>query len=202
MKKKALFIKTFFLILIGLFSLVISIYINKNSIEISNRNSITLTPENFSQFKNNIKPNDIVQINGTLNYLNILTNNDQIYYAGLKEYSNKIIIKLSVDKFIFNPQTFIGKVMLVSDVQSYNTLITKMNSPLDLSDQINNTLVKELGKTDAELISSASVSNFNKDTLILMDNNYLNKKQLFTNLLAFFLIIFISLILITRNFIF
>jgi len=201
MQIKTKIFKTSFLILLATISIIVSIQINQYYINIIGNTSKIVTPDNINIVRENIKANDVISLKGTINSLTLVYNKN-MYFAGLKEYGNSLIVEFSPDKLNYDFTEFKGRDIDLLTLNSNQSLIDRLNSPIDT-----NLLVSQgfLKPSDTNIISDVkkiSTSNFSTKSLLLIDGTYIDKKLLVYNTIVFPIVLFVILIIVFRRLIY
>lgn len=189
-----------YIIVIFMFAAFISYAINSTTIRLLNSSTKTLTQENISS----LSQGDIVEFEGTIDYLHLLSDNSNdehtIYFAGIKEYPNQLIVKFKSNKLSFDKQIFKGKVELLSNTNIADDLISKLNSSIDLNSERNKDAVTQFNGEEKEEIIKTSVGNFSKDSSVLvLDEVLVDRNSIFLNVFVTFGVVTIFLFTLFRN---
>jgi len=193
------------IILVLLFSAGLSFLINQSSIQLVGSQYEVITTDNVDTIFSQINYGDIVEIEGTIDYLRMVSDQPQdisqtTYFAGLKEFGNKFIIRFPHSKLTPEKIKFTGKVLKINDDEFSKTLISKLNAPLDFS-----TINVSADQLDVEVkqkIAEQSVGNFNESTILVLDGVLIDDADIYLNFIITFVVIFVFIITLFRKKIF
>lgn len=192
-------------IFVLLFSAGISFGINQNSIQLIRSQYKVISSDNLESSFENIDYGDIIELEGTIDYLKMVSDEPAdisatTYFAGLKEFGNKFIIRFSADKLNSAKTKFVGKAIKVNSDSFSKVLLEKLNAPLSFDD-INN-LTDQLDIQAKEKIIEQSTADFNENTILILDGMLINDSDIYLNFIITLIVVFILILTLFRKKIF
>ncbi|BCX13479.1 MAG: hypothetical protein KatS3mg085_011 [Candidatus Dojkabacteria bacterium] len=175
-----------------------------------------ITPENYSpSIKQQIEYGDIVEITGTPDLLHQVSQEGEIesedgsktegiqyYYVGLKEYGYDFVVRINPGKLFSETQTFKGKVTGLTQTDFGNRIKNSLNKPINFQDSVNKEAAKELDVEFQEEIAQQSEANFTSSTLLILDNEIVNKNDIYAKVFFWGVLLDIFLIAVFRKVVF
>ena len=164
----------------------------------------SVTSENYNdELKNSLQFGSIVTITGTPNLLKQVSQESkevtdesaiQYYYVALKEFNEDFIVRIKPGKLNAESQSFTGKLIRLSDTEFGTRIKNSLNNSIDLSEEENVDASNQLDVDSKNLIAENSKGNFSNETLLILDEDIINERQvmlgiaLWTTVLSLFLI--------------
>ena len=174
--------------------------VNFNALEIVNRPLKTITPENFEAESVGLKDSDNVLINGTINYLRVISDEgENVYYAGLEEFGDKIILRIPKNLFEGSSQKSIqGNVKLLDNSSFSNSLISKLNEKGNI-DNINESDLNQLDSSVKEKIAESLQGNFSTDSILVIAGQRFEREKVYLETLSLGVLTVVFLVILLRN---
>jgi len=192
--------KLFSLTIILVASAAFTLLINFNALEIVNREVKKITPETFDTDIQNLKNDDIVSFNGTINYLRVIADeSENVYYVGFEEFGDKLIVRMSKQDFegssLKNVQ---GNIKLLDNSSFSESLITKLNEKGTI-DNVNQSDLNQLDTTIKEKIAESLRGNFSTKSILVVEGQKFERQKVYLETLLLGVFSAIFLIILLRN---
>jgi len=192
--------KLFSLTIILVASAAFTLLINFNALEIVNREVKKITPETFDTDIQNLKNDDIVSFNGTINYLRVIADeSENVYYVGFEEFGDKLIVRMSKQDFegssLKNVQ---GNIKLLDNSSFSESLITKLNEKGTI-DNVNQSDLNQLDTTIKEKIAESLQGNFSTKSILVVEGQKFERQKVYLETLLLGVFSAIFLIILLRN---
>ena len=189
--------RAFIFIFIVVISFGVVYFIFQDELDIATRPVKVITADNYtSNVKSQIEYGDTVQITGTPNLLNqvsqegdiLLEDGDttqgiQYHYAGLKEYGFDFVVRITPGKLFAEEQTFTGRVDGLTKTEFGNRIKNSLNKPLSFEDGVNEEASRELDEESQQQIADQSEANFTSSTLLILDNDIPDENEVYLTML-------------------
>jgi hypothetical protein len=184
------------IILIGAICSGIVYFLNKDYIDIANKEVITIKPETFTEsVRNSVEFDDIVEITGTPNLLQQVSQESSrntedsvrntYYYVGLKEYGYSFVVRVKKGKVVTQQQTFKGIVTGLSRTEFGTRIKNSLNKPINFDDSVNRDISRELDDEIKKKISDQSVAEFTDSTFLILDEEVVELNHIYSNILMY-----------------
>lgn len=197
----------FLILLILVFAISVSFFINASSLQQLNSPAKVITQENVNDILNEIDHGDIVEITGTIDLLRLASDSNinpenANYFAGLEEFPDMVIIKFRYSKLNFEVQNFRGQVVRLEDEPLATEIISKLNGKIDFNNPLNSTIAEQFSETTKQEIIDSSEGNFDNDSILILDEVLIDQNTIYTNIVLIFTAVSLFLLTLFRSKIF
>jgi hypothetical protein len=165
--RKILFLQT--IVIVGLVFLIL--FLNKGYLEEHiNTNEYSMNPTSFPIERKNLKENDYVSLEGTINPYQIIRQNDQtksMYYATLKEYGNFLVVQIPETELDYQKKSFSGRLKSLTKIPGWNTIQVELNKSLSAEQILGQNFKYELSEADKNKINQTTNNPITEEAFVL-----------------------------------
>ncbi len=191
-------------------------FLYRNDLSMANKPVKVVKPDNYTdKLLQEISFDDVVEITGTPDLLRQVSQegerlNDEgetirsvdYYYVGLKEYGYDFVVKIKPGKLFAKEQTFRGRVTGLSKTEFENRIKNSLNKEINFQDSVNEEAAKEIDAETQGQLSERSKANFTSSTLLVLDNETINEKEIYTKVIFWGILLSVFLTTLFRKTIF
>lgn len=191
-------------------------FLYKDDLSLANKAVKVVKPENYTdKLLQEISYDDVVEITGTPDLLKQVSQegaklNDEgqseksvdYYYVGLKEYGYDFVIRIKPGKLFAKQETFRGRVTGLTKTEFDNRIKNSLNKEINFQDSVNEEAAKEIDAETQGQLSERSKANFTSSTLLILDNETINEKEVYIKVIFWGILASVFLITLFRKTVF
>lgn len=191
--------KIFSLFLIIVTAISFTLLVNFNALEIVNRPVKNISLSSFDSDIANLKNDDIVSFNGTVNYLRVISDpSENIYYVGFEEFGDKIIVRMSKQEFDGSSVKSIqGTVKFLDNSAFSDSLINKLNEKGSIGN-VNQSELSNLDDSVKTKIADNLQGNFSTKSILITEGQKFEREKVYSETLLLGILTTIFLVVLLR----
>jgi len=204
----------FWILLLAILSTGVIYFFNQTALTNASNPVKVISSDNYTDvIKNNIDFEDVIEITGTPNLLNQVSQESlaqdnrsdkkiDYYYVGLKEYGFDFVVKVKPGKLIAEKQNFKGRVVSLVQGEFGSRIKNSLNKPISFEDSVNSEAANELDAESKTQIADRSVATFTNSTFLLLDGENEDSSQVVLNIAFWAIILTVFLATLLRKWVF